>query len=238
MQSVVAFRGKSQQAYTELRRRILMLEVEPGQLLHEVELIEALGCGRTPVREAIQRLSAEKLVVARPRQTAYVAPILAHELAEIVEMRLILDIPAARLAAERGAVPERKRLLSACEAFRKQARADDRDGILSGDAAIHGLIASMSRNSFLSDYADRLAGFSQRIWWLSVQNASRDEAFIGCHDELVRAICAADPDAAARAAEDHVGLFQARLGRLVQASVLSARPAVAKKGAARSGSVA
>ena len=236
MPSVVTFQGKSQQAYTELKRRILMLEIQPGQMLQEAELIEALGCGRTPVREAIKHLAAEKLVIARPRQTAFVAPILAQELAEMGEIRFILEVPAARLAAERGTAAERKRLRAACETFRKRARADDRGGILSADAAIHTLIASMSRNSFLSDYSGRVAGFSQRVWWLSVQHASRDETFVRCHDELVDTICAGDPEAAARAAEGHVGLFQTRLGRLVQVGGPGFAPAAAQQSSASSDS--
>lgn len=218
------FEGKSQQAYRELKRLILTLELEPGQLLHEPALMATLGCGRTPVREAIQRLAAEKLVVARPRQTAFVASILAHELAEIVEVRLVLEVPAARLAAERGTKQERGRLLAACESFREHAQADDGEGILASDAAIHGLVASMSKNSFLTEYSERLASVSQRVWWLSVQNVSRDDEFIRCHDELTRTICSGDVDTAAQAAANHVALFQTRLGRLLQAVSPGTKP--------------
>ncbi len=194
----------------------MTLEYAPGQLLHEPELISSLGLGRTPVREALQRLAAEKLVVARPRQTAFVAPILAQELAEIVEMRLVLEVPAARLAAERGTMAERERLRAACAKFRGRVSAEDMQGTLSSDSAIHGLIAAMTRNSFLSDYSDRLTAFSQRVWWLSVDDARDDTSFAKSHDALERTICAGDPVAAARAATEHVGQFQARLGRLVQ----------------------
>lgn len=207
---------KGQQAYIELRRRILVLEFEPGQLLNESELVESLGCGRTPIREAIQRLAAEKLVVARLRQTPFVAPILAHELAEIVETRLILEVPAARLAAERGSAKQRIALNAACAVFHDYARADDREGILATDVAIHSLVSAMSRNSFLVDSSERLASFSQRISWLSVRNVRQDEAFIHCHDELTRAICTGDTDAAERAASEHVALFEDRLRDLLR----------------------
>lgn len=208
--------GKGQHAYRELKRLIMELEFAPGELLLEPDLTNRLGLGRTPIREAIQRLAAEKLVVARPRQTAFVAPILAHELAEIVEMRLILEVPAARLAAERGTTEERKRLGANCSAFRDRVSADDTQGTLSSDAAIHELIASMSRNSFLSEYSDRLTTFSQRVWRLSIENARGEDSFIDSHDELERTICAGDPKAAARAAREHVLLFQVRLSRLVK----------------------
>ena len=95
-------RVKGHSAYEQLKQRIVKHELAPGQLLHELELMETVGFGRTPIREAIQRLAAEKLVVARPRQTAFVAPILASDMSELVEMRLILECPAARLSAPRG----------------------------------------------------------------------------------------------------------------------------------------
>ena len=210
-------RQKAEYAYRELKRQILMLEIAPGQLLNEAQLMQRLCVGRTPIREAIQRLATEKLVVANPRQTAFAAPILAQELAEIVEMRLVLEVPAARMAAERGSAQERAELQAACESFRQHAAADDRPGILFGDAAIHSLIASMSRNSFLVDASERLASFCHRVWCLSVQNAGRDEAFVHCHDELTRTICAGDVEAAGRAAADHIRLFRTRLGRLIEA---------------------
>ncbi len=195
----------------------MTLEYAPGEMLYEPDLISNLGFGRTPIREAVQRLAAEKLVVARPRQTAFVAPILAHELAEIVEMRLILEIPASRMAAERGTFDERGRLRAACARFRECVNADDTQGILSSDSVIHGLIASMSRNSFLLEYSEQLTAFSQRVWWLSIENARAEDNFVEAHDELERTICTGDGKAAARAARDHVALFQARLGRLVKA---------------------
>ena len=217
IRATTRFQGKGEHAYRELKRRIMVHELAPGQLLQEPELMDELGLGRTPIREAIQRLAAEKLVVARPRQTAFVAPILAHELAEIVEMRLMLEVSAARMAAERGTAPERTRLRAANAAFHERVQEADLQGVLSADAEIHGLVASMSRNSLLSEYSERLASLSHRVWWLSIQSALREKGFIGCHDDLVRAICAGDAGMAARAAEEHLILFQARLGRLVQA---------------------
>ena len=206
---------KGHDAYHELRRRIVTHELAPGQLLHEAELIHGLSFGRTPIREAIQRLAAEKLVVARPRQTAFVAPILASDLAELVEMRLILECPAARMAAERGTPHERGRLHEAGEAFRGRVRAGDIEGTLSADGAIHGLIAAMARNTFLAENSERLAALSQRVFWISIENALREDAFAGCHDALIRTISSGNAEAAGQAAKEHVALFQARLGRLL-----------------------
>ena len=210
--------AKGEHAYQALKRRITRLELEPGRLLHEPELMTELDLGRTPIREAIQRLTAEKLVVSRPRQTAFVAPILASELAEIVEARLVLEIPIARRAAERGATRERAQLASLGKSFRARVHAKDTGGTLAADAAIHALIASMGRNTFLADYSERLAFLSLRIVWLSIQNALREDAFARCHDALITTIGRGDAEGAAAAAEEHVALFQTRLGRLILSS--------------------
>ncbi len=143
-----------------MKQRIVKHELAPGQLLHELELMDTVGFGRTPIREAIQRLAAEKLVVARPRQTAFVAPILASDMSELVEMRLILECPAARLAATRGTARGRAKLREAGEAFRAHVKAMDIEGSLAADAAIHTMIAVMACNS---------AGSNESAFWIAVE---------------------------------------------------------------------
>ena len=208
-------RVKGHSAYEQLKQRIVKHELAPGQLLHELELMDTVGFGRTPIREAIQRLAAEKLVVARPRQTAFVAPILASDMSELVEMRLVLECPAARLAATRGTARGRATLREAGEAFRAHVKAMDIEGSLAADAAIHTMIAVMACNSLLAENSERLAALSHRVFWASIERAVREDTFAGCHDALIAAISSGDPDAAGQAAETHVGLFQARLSRLL-----------------------
>ncbi len=216
--------GKSLRAYEELRRRIIEMELEPGAPLIESELIDSLNVGRTPVREAIQRLAIEKMIVARPRQTPFVAPILAHELAEISEMRFLLEVPAARFAATRATAPERDNLVQANLAFHRAVVSANLQSIVDSDNEIHRLIVTAAHNSYLADSSQRLAAFSRRIWRLS-SNSVRfdDENFRRCHDEMVAAICNGDSDDAAAAATEHVLMFKRRLNRLVR-DVSDVRP--------------
>ena len=207
--------GKSQHAYEELRRQILNLELEPGSPLVEGDISDRLGVGRTPLREAIQRLATEKLVVARPRQTPFVAPILVHELSSIVEIRLIVEVPASRLAALRGHQGERRALADVCDRFRELALQNDLVGIMESDAEIHDTIAVMARNAYLCDFSRRMSVFSQRIWRVSSANARFSAEFPDCHDDLVSAIAAGDPERASEAARRHVGLFKRRLSHLI-----------------------
>lgn len=209
--------AKGQRAYEELHRRIIEMELEPGAQLIEGELMDALQVGRTPVREAIQRLATEKMVIARPRQTPYVAPILMHELSEIVEMRFVLEVPAARFAAMRATTPEREALIQANGIFHRAVLATEMQAIVDSDNQIHHLIVDASHNSYLADSSQRLAAFSRRIWRLS-SNSVRfdDENFRQCHDEMVTAIFNGDSDDAAAAATEHVLMFKRRLNRLVR----------------------
>ena len=209
--------GKSQLAYEELRRRIVELELEPGAALIESELIDSLNVGRTPVREAIQRLAMEKMIVARPRQTPYVAPILAHELAEIVEIRFVLEVPAARYAALRATAPEREKLEQATADFHRAVLDGNLQSILDSDNEIHRLIITGAHNSYLTDCTQRVAAFSRRIWRMSSSSVRiDDETFRRCHDEMVACICNGDSEGAAAAATEHVLMFKRRLSRLVQ----------------------
>ena len=108
----------SAQAYAELRTMIVRLDLAPGDVLREDELRTRLGIGRTPIREALQRLAREHFVTVIPRRGMFVAGIDVGELSMLFETRTVLEPYAARLAAARG---------TAARAVRKQvARSGNR----------------------------------------------------------------------------------------------------------------
>ena len=88
-------------AYRRLREEIIGVELAPGTLLREDELMRALGVGRTPVREAVQRLQRDGFVTIIPRRGTLVSEINITDLAAIYEVRTRLESWASRLAAER-----------------------------------------------------------------------------------------------------------------------------------------
>ena len=92
----------SEQAYTDLRDRIVRLEFAPGDVLREDALRERLGLGRTPIREALQRLAREHFITVIPRRGMFVSGIDVSELSLLFETRSVLEPYAARLAAARG----------------------------------------------------------------------------------------------------------------------------------------
>ena len=83
-----------------LREAILRGDLGPGQRLAQVELSEALGVSRIPFRDALRRLEAEGLVEIRGRAGAHVSSLDAEELAEVYEMRILLEPECARRAVD------------------------------------------------------------------------------------------------------------------------------------------
>src|ERR671910_3052834 len=96
-----ATRLVAERAYTELRDRIVTLRLPPGTVLREDDLMDELGIGRTPLREAVKRLALEGFVAVQPRRGTYVTEIDAAEIVHITEVRAELEGYAAALAARR-----------------------------------------------------------------------------------------------------------------------------------------
>ena len=91
----------SDKAYQLIRHKIITLELPPLSAIDEQALMEDLQLGRTPIREALQRLAAEGLVISAPRRGMFVADIGITDLQKIFEMRMVLEGFCARLAAQR-----------------------------------------------------------------------------------------------------------------------------------------
>ena len=110
-------------AYHEIRDLIVSLELAPGAVIDERELIERLEIGRTPVREALRRLAHERLVEVYPRRGMFVTGVDVRELARLSEVREVLEPEAARLAAERATDADRAELGALARRARRAAAA-------------------------------------------------------------------------------------------------------------------
>ena len=92
----------SEQAYQQIRRMIIRLDLAPGAVVREDDLQRQLGIGRTPIREALQRLAREQFVTVVPRRGMFVSRIDVAELSMLYETRAVIEPYAARLACARG----------------------------------------------------------------------------------------------------------------------------------------
>ena len=94
--------SQAEAAYRQLRDKLIMLEIRPGEPLNDGQLAAELGFGRTPVREAIKRLEVDHLVVSYPRRGTFATNVDFTELADVSEIRELLEPLAARRAASRA----------------------------------------------------------------------------------------------------------------------------------------
>jgi DNA-binding GntR family transcriptional regulator len=152
-----------------LRELVVGGLLRPGALIEEAAEMARLGVGRTPLREALQRLAHEDLIEVVPRRGYFVTTISASEMFQIFEARLNMEIQAVRLAAERAtpeAVAAHRALLD--EAHAGIAR-DDRDPVwnLAIDERFHGMISAASGNRYLAATLTRFYGLSVRTLYLS-----------------------------------------------------------------------
>lgn len=149
--STTSRRSQTVRAYEELRRRILENEMPAGTQYLEQALADELGMSRTPVREALIRLSDERLVEVKPRHGARVLPVSASDMGEIYELLTSLEAIAARRVAERGLnAAQLKRLDDALAGIDQALVRDDLNAWSGHDRDFHNAIVELSGNKRLA----------------------------------------------------------------------------------------
>jgi DNA-binding GntR family transcriptional regulator len=160
---------QSDAAYERLRQMVMGGVLKPGALIEEASEMERLGVGRTPLREALQRLAQEDLIEVVPRRGYFVTTISASEMFQIFEARLNMEIQAVRLAAERATPEALAAHGSLLDEAHRGIAVDNRDPAwnLAIDERFHGLISAASGNRYLAATLTRFYGLSVRTLYLS-----------------------------------------------------------------------
>jgi DNA-binding GntR family transcriptional regulator len=193
-------------AYFRIRELIVTLELPPGSVIDERALVEQLGLGRTPIRQALRRLAKERLVDVYARRGTLVAPVNVRDLAGLAELRRELESFAARLAAERHTAEDRAELTRLLEEL-GDAEGDER-ALIDLDQRIHRRIHQAAHNHFLASALDESYMLSLRIWLLVLDRVPRLEGAIQEHAELLAAVLAGDGERAAAVMRRHVTSFE------------------------------
>jgi DNA-binding GntR family transcriptional regulator len=142
-------------AYTELRRRILVLQIHPEERLKEEEWAGNLKLGRLAIREALTRLHGEGLVSRGPKGGFFAAAMSADDVTEIRELREILETAALRLAAGKATPEQLKELEAACDDFRYMVKKGYNSTACEADRRFHELIMAASGNRRLKRAYER-----------------------------------------------------------------------------------
>jgi DNA-binding GntR family transcriptional regulator len=197
-------------AYHEIRGLIVSLELAPGAVIDERELIERLEIGRTPVREALRRLAHERLVEVYPRRGMFVTGVDVRELARLSEVRELLEPEAARLAAERATDTDREqlsRLLAELDAGGSE--------LMDLDERIHRAVYRAAHNDLLEATLEQYYVLALRIWSMALDRAHELEEAVEAHRALLEAIQAGDGERAAETMRAHVQDFEQAMHRVL-----------------------
>lgn len=196
-------------AYRMLCDELIVLDIKPGEPLNDEAISRRLGVGRTPIREAMKRLESDHLVVAYPRRGTFAAGVDIKDLAEISEIRQLLE-PAAAARAARNASPQLREELRdfAGEVARLLPRMQSQQDLMRLDMRVHRMIYRATGSRHLEDILVRYDNLATRIWSLVLEKLPPVSEHIAQHIELLECIAAGDSEAAARLTTRHVTDFE------------------------------
>ena len=195
-------------AYYAIRELIVTLELAPGSVVSERELMERLGVGRTPVREALRDLAREQLVEVFPRRGIFVSGVDVGDIAGLSEVRLVLESKAAtarRRAAERRRSRSRPRRSSPSSPVTTER---DERALIDLDQRIHRHVYRCAHNPFLEATLEEYYVLTLRIWFLALDRVDRLDDAIREHREILEAIRDGDADRAEDVMRAHVAGFE------------------------------
>jgi DNA-binding GntR family transcriptional regulator len=195
-------------AYSELRDRIVTLAIQPGEPINEDALGRELEMGRTPVREAIKRLALENLVTVFPRRGTFASEINITDLAQISDVRVLLEGHAAARAAERLTPALREELDRLVADIDSREGGGDPGSLMRLDAEIHRFIYRCAGNIYLQETLERYLNLSLRIWYLVLDRLPHLFDRVHEHRELLIAIRDGEPESARAIAGEHVATFE------------------------------
>ena len=195
----------AEQAYRLLEEQLVTLRLAPGELLAEKDLMDTAGIGRTPVREAIQRLSAEGLLQVLPRKGLMVTPLRRSDLGQIIEARRVLERLLVVKASER-ATPDQRQALRGL-ASRIEAADSDLEAFFRLDQRLNELLESACSNPFLVKALTAMHSQCRRLWYLHRRHLPLPRS-AQLHGGLARAVAARDSAGAIRAVDEIIAILE------------------------------
>jgi len=185
-------------AYEILEELIVTQALKPGATVTEEELAQRTGIGRTPIREALQRLAREGLVSIRPRSAIVILEMTHARQLQLLEARAALQEQTVRLAARRADVDQRATMLQLAQAVEDAAIIGDGELYLHIARDIHAILCAAARNEFLQRFMGGLYVLSRQFSFTHLREVDIPRA-AGTHAGILRAVAAMDEEAAARA---------------------------------------
>ncbi len=207
-------RSARYQAYRRLRQAIIVGQLPPGRTVSEQELADAFGVSRTPVREALQQLADEGLVVIRPQQGTEASRISPRRVLEAQFVREVLERAALAVTAQRGRSVEFASLGDSLAAQDRAARQDDFASFFEADQEFHSQLAALSGLEGIGRLAGTTRAHLDRVRALSLPEPRTMQRLTAEHRAVVRHLKRDEHEAADQVLRDHLRGVLAVLPRM------------------------
>lgn len=196
----------AQSVYEALRRDILCLELRPSELLDEATLSERFGMSRSPIREALIRLSMEGLIVTLPNKSTLVAPLNIEEYPAYLDALNLIERVVARLAARLKTEADMQLIKERQAEFLSALKKNDVAGMIETNREFHMAVSEAAKNRYFSFLHARLLDDGRRMLHLYFRSfgATVPKSIRLDHDLIIKAIEAGDEDLAEKCAHEHV----------------------------------
>ena len=200
-------------AYEAIEEQIVTLVRAPGEVLSENALASSLGIGRTPVREALQRLAREGLVLVLPRRGIMVSEIDVRQQLELLRVRRVVERLMAELCARRSTSTERDSFARIEQGMRKAGERDDDKRFMRLDQELNIMLSTCCRNEFVQRAMGLMNGLSRRFWYMHYRETLDLGLCAGLHAELAAAIADGNVEQAVKSSDallDYIESFTRR----------------------------
>ena len=203
--------------YERLRDMILRLELAPGSKIDETSIVSQLEVSRTPVREAMVRLSSDGLVTILPNRGAQVTPLDVMELTQYFEALELSHRAVQHWAAARRTSADMNKIGAAMQAYEAASSSKEAIAMSQTNMDFHEAIAQAARNRFFETLVSQLSAQGMRLSWIWFDSFSHGdphqdiERTIEDHRLIFEAIDAREAEEAERLATAHVEIFRDRL---------------------------
>jgi DNA-binding GntR family transcriptional regulator len=198
----------TEKAYRALEEEIVTLRIPPGSVVSEAMLSRRLGVGRTPVREALQRLAREWLVVIMPRRGIVVSEIDPVRQLRVLEARREIERFLMGSAARRATPAQRVRFQAIATGMDEAARQEDDIDFMRLDREFNLLVLDSAGNEFAAAAMSLMNGLSRRFWYVHYKQAADLPLAARLHAAIARAIADGDADASGQRSDALVDYIQ------------------------------
>ena len=211
-------RGKgTDHAYLTLRDLIVRMELAPGDKIDEAAMAKKLGVSRTPLREAVVRLSADRLATLSPNHGAHVAPLDALGLTQYFESLELTHRALQHWACLRRTAQDIDTISGACKDYEEAAKTLDPVALSETNQAFHHAIAAAAKNEFFAEYEMKLSILGMRIGWIWYRDVAAEDLkgdvarTVAEHRLILQAIKDRQAERAEDLAQQHIVAFRDRV---------------------------